>query len=130
MVGKIATLSPGFSKVYSSPYLSMSYRTQTFILSLSPFRLYSIPFPPSAPRHPLISSNFTDISEAWLSSDSTFIFSDIHHEYANEDHKEYYKINKGYKVIMFGEFNMGAKLKDCSADCTSRYQLQVRYNTN
>ena len=32
---------------------------------------------------------------------------------------------------MFGEFNLGAKkLQDCSADCTSRYQLQVRYNKN
>jgi len=48
VTGKKATLFPGFSEVYSSlTYLSMSYQTQTFILNLSPFRLYPIPFPPS-----------------------------------------------------------------------------------
>jgi len=75
VVGKEAALFPDFSEVYSSlTYLSMSYRTQTFILSLSPFKLYSIPFPPSAPPYPPITSNFTDTSEAWLSADSTFKF--------------------------------------------------------
>jgi hypothetical protein len=39
--GKVAVIFPGFSAVYSSlTYLSMSYRTQTLILTLSPFRLY------------------------------------------------------------------------------------------
>jgi len=41
VVGKVALIFPGFSTVYSSvTYLSMSYRTQTLILTLSPFRLY------------------------------------------------------------------------------------------
>ena len=74
-VGKEATLFPGFSKVYSSvAYLSISYRTQTLILVLSPFRLYSIPFPPSALLYPIITSKFEDISEAWLPANSTFKF--------------------------------------------------------
>jgi hypothetical protein len=41
VVGKVAIIFPGFSAVYSSlTYLSMSYRTQTLILTFSPFRLY------------------------------------------------------------------------------------------
>ena len=77
VVGKKAALSPGFSAVYSSlAYLSMSYQTETLILNLSPFRLYPIPFPPSAPQYPPITSKFADISEALLPADSTFKFSD------------------------------------------------------
>ena len=77
VVGKKATLFPGFSAVYSPvTYLSMSYRTQTFILNLSPFRLYPIPFPPSAHPYPPITSKFADISAAFLPADSTFKFSD------------------------------------------------------
>jgi len=82
VVGKKAALFPGFSAVYSSlAYLSMSYKTQTFILNLSPFILYPIPFPPSAPQYPLITSKFADISAAWLPTDSTFIFSDNWYDY-------------------------------------------------
>jgi len=77
LVGKEAVLIPGFSSVYSSlTYLSMSYRTQTHILYLSPVRLYSVPFPTSAPPYPLpIKSKFGDISESWLTANSTFKFS-------------------------------------------------------
>jgi hypothetical protein len=82
VVGKVATLFPGFSAVYSSlAYLSMSYQTETFILNLSPFRLYPIPFPPSAPTYPLIMSKFADISEAFLPANSTFKFSDNLYDY-------------------------------------------------
>ena len=85
MVGKKAALDPGFAAVYSSlAYLSMSYQTQTFILNLSPFRLYAIPFPPSAPTYPLpITSKFADISEAFLPADSTFKFCDNEYDYYN-----------------------------------------------
>ena len=77
VVDKKATLFPGFSAVYSSlAYLSMSYQTQTFILNLSPFRLYPIPLTPSAPTYPPITSKFADISAAWLPANSTFKFSD------------------------------------------------------
>ena len=82
VVGKKAALFPGFSEVYSSfAYLSMSYQTETFILNLSPFRLYPIPFPPSAPQYPPIISKFGDISEALLPASSTFIFSDNLYDY-------------------------------------------------
>jgi len=77
VVDKKAALFPGFSEVYSSfAYLSMSYQTQTLILNLSPFKLYPIPFPPSALRYPPITSKFADISAAWLPANSTFKFSD------------------------------------------------------
>jgi len=77
VVGQKAALFPGFSEVYSSfAYLSMSYQTETFILNLSPFRLYPIPFPPSAPIYPTITSKFADISEALLPANSTFKFCD------------------------------------------------------
>ena len=75
VVGKEAAIFPGFSEVYSSlAYLSISYRTQTLILILSPFRLYSIPFPPSAAQYRPITSEFGDISEAWLPAKSAFKF--------------------------------------------------------
>ena len=82
VVGKEADLFPGFSELFSSlSYLSMSYQTQTFILSLSPFRLYPIPFPPNAPQYPIITSKFADISEAWLFAQSTFKFSNNVYDY-------------------------------------------------
>ena len=85
VVGKKAALFPGFSAVYSSfAYLSMSYQTQTFILNLSPFRLYPIPFPPSAPQFPPITSKFADISAAWLPANSTFKFSDNYYDYYSD----------------------------------------------
>ena len=82
VVGKKAALFPGFSAVYSSlAYLSMSYQTQTFILNLSPFILYPIPFPPSDPPYPTITSKFGDISAAWLPANSTFKFYNNYHDY-------------------------------------------------
>ena len=124
MVGKKAALFPGFSAVYSSfAYLSMSYQTQTFILNLSPFRLYPIPFPPSPPTDPPITSKFADISEALLPANSTFKFSDNRVDY-NSAPKNKFK----YGEIMFCEFDQGAKkLQGCTADCTSKYRLQARY---
>ena len=105
VVGKEAALSPGSSEVYSSlTYLSISYRTQTLILSLSPFRLYSIPYLPSAPQYPPITSKFGDISESWLSENSTFKFSDNLNDYEGAPKKEF-----TYGNIMFGEFDQGAK---------------------
>jgi len=77
LVGKEATLIPGFSEVYSSlAYLSISYRMQTYILNLSPFRLYSITVPSKESPYRPITSKFLDISEAWLPTNSKFIFSD------------------------------------------------------
>jgi hypothetical protein len=124
VVGKKADLFPGFSEVYSSlTYLSMSYQTQTFILNLSPFRLYPIPFPPSAPTYPPITSKFGDISAAWLPVNSTFKFSDN----LNDLESAPYGIIT-YGLMSFGEFDQGAKkLQDCTADCTSKYRLQARY---
>jgi len=124
VVGKKAALFPGFSEVYSSlAYLSMSYQTQTFILNLSAFRLYAIPFPPSAPRYTPIKSKFADISEALLPADSTFKFSDNYWDYYSFP---LYKFT--YGDIMFAEFDQGAKkLQGCTADCTSKYRLQARY---
>ena len=124
MVGKEAAIFPGFSEVYSSlAYLSMSYRTQTFILNLSPFRLYPIPFPPSAPQYPPITSKFADISEALLPASSTFKFCNNYYDYESDP---YGKFN--YGDIMFAEFDQGAKkLQGCTADCTSKYRLQARY---
>jgi hypothetical protein len=82
VVGKKAALFLGFSEVYSSlAYLSMSYQTETFILNLSPFRLYPTPFPPSAPRYLPITSKFADISEALLPANSTLTFSDNYYDY-------------------------------------------------
>jgi len=124
VVGKESTIFPGFSNVYSSlAYLSISYRMENLILNLSPFRLYSIPFPPSAPPYPPITSKFADISEAWLSANSTFKFSDNRQDYLSAPKEEF-----TYGLIMFGEFEHGAKkLQDCTADCTPKYLLQVRY---
>jgi hypothetical protein len=127
VVGKKATLFPGFSAVYSSlAYLSMSYQTQTLILNLSTFRLYPIPFPPSAPsapRYPPITSKFADISEALLPADSTFKFSDNYYDYYSAPRGKF-----TYGDIMFSEFDQGAKkLQGCTADCTSKYRLQARY---
>ena len=100
VVGKKAALFPGFSAVYSSlAYLSMSYQTQTFILNLSPFRLYPIPFPPSAPRYPPIKSKFADISETWLPANSTFKFSDNYNDYFSAPIDKF-----TYGDIMFAEF--------------------------
>jgi len=124
VVGKKAILFPGFSEVYSSlAYLSMSYQTQTFILNLSPFRLYPIPFPPSAPAYPLITSKFADISEALLPAISTFKFSDNYYDYYSDP-----SLKSTYGDIMFGEFDQGAKkLQGCTEDCTSKYRLEARY---
>jgi hypothetical protein len=124
VVGKKAALDPGFAAVYSSlAYLSMSYQTQTFILNLSPFRLYAIPFPPSAPRYPPITSKFADISEALLPANSAFKFSDNYYDYYSDPSEEF-----TYGDIMLGEFDQGAKkLQGCTADCTSKYRLQARY---
>jgi len=105
VVGKVATLFPGFSKVYSSlTYLSMSYKTQTLILNLSPFRLYPIPIPPSASTDHLIKSKFEDIAEAWLPANSTFKFSDNIFDYSPEPNH-----TSTYGVIMFGQLEQGAK---------------------
>jgi hypothetical protein len=124
VVGKKAALFPGFSEVYSSlAYLSMSYQTQTFNLNLSPFRLYPIPFPPSAPPFPPIKSKFEDISEAWLPANSTFKFYHNQYDYQSDPYGKFI-----YGDIMFGEFEqLAKKLQDCTADCTSKYQLQARY---
>ena len=127
VVGKEAALFPGFSAVYSSlAYLSMSYQTETFILNLSPFRLYPIPFPPSSRLSTLITAKFADISEAWLSAQSTFKFSDNYYDYIGAPSRKF-----TYGVIMFGEFDQWAnKLQSCTADCTHKYRLQVRYYVN
>ena len=124
VVGKKATLFPGFSAVYSSfAYLSMSYKTETFILNLSPFRLYPIPFPPSVPQQPIITSKFADISEALLPASSTFKFCNNLYDYWGSPREEF-----TYGDIMFAEFDQGAKkLQGCTADCTSKYRLQARY---
>ena len=124
MVGKKAALFPGFSAVYSSlAYLSMSYQTETLILNLSPFRLYPIPFPASAPTYPLIMTKFADISEAFLPADSTFKFSDNRWDYYSDPNGKF-----TYGLTSFGEFDQGAKkLQGCTADCTSKYRLQARY---
>jgi len=110
--------------VYSSfAYLSMSYRTQTVILVLLPFRLYPIPFLPSAPRYPPIKSKFVDISEALLPASSTFKFCDNYYDYYSAPRKEF-----TYGLMSFSEFDQGAKkLQGCTADCTSKYRLQARY---
>jgi hypothetical protein len=124
VVGKEAALFPGFSEVFSSlTYLSISYRTQTLILNLSPFRLYPIPFPPSPPLSSLISSKFADISDAWLPAQSTFKFVDNFFDYSSDQWGK-----TRYGIIMFGEFEQGAKkLQGCFADCTPTYRLQARY---
>jgi len=123
VVGKEAALFPGFSEVYSSlAYLSISYRTKTVILKLSPFRLYSIPFPPDAPPYPPITSKFGDMSEAWLTANSKFKFSDN-----RADYKSAPKETSTYGLIMFWEFKQEAKkLQDCTSGCTPAYKLQVR----
>jgi hypothetical protein len=124
VVGKKAALFPGFSAVYSSfAYLSMSYQTQTFILNLSPFRLYPIPFPPSAPPYPPITSKFADISEALLPASSTFKFVDNYIDFLSDPRGKL-----TYGLMSFGDFDQGAKkLQGCTADCTSKYRLQARY---
>jgi hypothetical protein len=101
VIGKEAVITPGFSAVYSSlAYLSMSYRTQTFILNLSPFRLYSIPFPPSATSDRLITSKFGDISDAWLPANSTFKFYDNTYDFDGAPKGKF-----TYGLINFGEFD-------------------------
>ena len=105
MVGKKAALFPGFSAVYSSlAYLSMSYKTQTYILNLSPFRLYPIPFPPSAPLYSPITSKFADISEAFLPADSTIKFSDNSYGLYGDPISKF-----TYGDIMFSEFDQGQR---------------------
>jgi hypothetical protein len=100
VVGKKAALFPGFSEVYSSlAYLSMSYKTQTYILNLSPFRLYPIPFPPSEPTYPPITSKFADISAAWLPANSMFKFSNNYYDYLSAPRDIF-----TYGDIMFAEF--------------------------
>jgi hypothetical protein len=82
----------------------MSYKTQTFILNLSPSRLYPIPFPPSAPPYPTITSKFADISEAWLPANSTFIFFDNQYDYLSNSKDKF-----TYGIMNFGEFKQLAE---------------------
>ena len=64
---KEATIFPEIEQVYSSvSRLSMNYRGETKLLTLSVYRLYKIPTPPILPRFPLITSSFGDITQAWV----------------------------------------------------------------
>jgi len=75
--GNKASFFPAIQDVYpSASYLSLHYGGDTLLLKLSPYILYTIPVPPINPPYPLITSKFADVEEGWLSSNSTFKFTD------------------------------------------------------
>jgi len=75
--GNKASFFPAIQDVYpSASYLSLHYGGDTLLLKLSPYILYTIPVPPINPPYPLITSKFADVEEGWLSSLSTFKFTD------------------------------------------------------
>ena len=59
----------------SISYISLNYKDATKVLKFSIFYLYSIPTHTNS-HFPIISSEFTSISDAWLPSSSKFKFSD------------------------------------------------------
>jgi hypothetical protein len=91
--GQKATIFPGIDNFYSSlSYLSMSYRGETKLLKFSIFVLYQLPALPTSPEYPPITSSFGDIEEVWLTTSSSFKFSDNYKEEGR---------------IFFGEFEQG-----------------------
>jgi len=96
-----------------------------FILELSLSMLYAIPTVSMYIWYPPITSKFGNVEEVWLSSSSTFKFSDNLFDYFSEPTGKF-----TYGEIIFAEFDQGAKkLQGCTADCTSKYRLQARYYT-
>ena len=92
---------PRIENIYSSVfYISMYYGDATKVLTFSIFLLYSMPDPVLNPTFPLITSNFTDISDTWLPANSKFTFSDNYQD-VNYDNK--------YGVIMFIELEQEAR---------------------
>ena len=72
-----ASLNPSPEHLYSSvSYLTMAYKGVTKLLEISIYKLYSIPTPPLSSQYPLISSDFTTLSDVWLPATSKFKFSD------------------------------------------------------
>jgi len=77
VTGNKASFFPAIKDVYpSTSYLSLHYGGETLLLELSPIILYTIPAPPLKPAYPLMKSNFADVEERWISSHSTFKFTD------------------------------------------------------
>ena len=67
-----AAISPSTQNIYSQvSYINITYKSATKALKFSIFSLYNIPTPIDS-EYPLITSNFTDLSEAWLASKSKF----------------------------------------------------------
>jgi hypothetical protein len=106
--------------VYSSAsYLSLHYGGDTLLLKLSPYILYTIPVPPINPLYPLITCKFADVEEGWLSSNSTFKFTDN-------------ILDSKLGEIMFAELIQETiKSEDCAANCVHTYLLKApRYDTH
>ena len=117
----LAAIYPSTENIYSSvSYLSMNYGDATKVLKFSIFLLYGRPEPVINPNFPLIMSNFTMLSDAWIPSRSKFKFSD------NINDAKYAGLNI-YGTIMFCEFEQGVmKTEDCKADCSNQnYVLEA-----
>jgi len=103
----------------STSYLSLHYGSETLLLELSPFILYTIPAPDINPVYPLINSYFGDVEEGWVPSLSTFKFSDNKHDI---------ELNNEYGEVMFAELGSESKKsEDCATKCAHKYVLKARY---
>ena len=120
VTGNKATFFPPIQDVYpSNSYLSLHYGGETLLLEISPFILYTIPAPPINLRYTLITSQFGDFKERWLSSRSTFKFSDNVYDAIN---------GKKYGEIIFAEIRHETKRsEDCAANCVHTYVLKAAY---
>jgi hypothetical protein len=116
-----ATIHPSSSTIFSSAsYLSLSFGGETKLLKVEIYFIYSAPTP--LPALIIIISDFTAISDEYLSANSKFTFSD------NDADVLYGGLNI-YGVVMFNSFEQEAlKTEGCGETCDIRtFALQVRH---
>ena len=108
-----ATIHPSSSTIFSSAsYLSLSFGGETKLLKLEIYFIYSAPTP--LPALIIIISDFTAISDVFLSANSKFTFSDNKHDICCRG-------SNIYGVVMFNSFEQGAlKTEGCGETCDIR----------
>ena len=71
-----ASIYPSIDNIYSSDhFLSLTYGSETKVIKFSILQLYNIPAAIDS-SYPIITSNFSAASDAWLPTHSTFKFVD------------------------------------------------------
>ena len=90
-----ASMNPSTDNIYSSDhFLSLTYGSETKVIKFSILQLYNIPTAIDS-SYPLITSNFSAVSDTWLPTHSKFKFSDNGRMRNTTNHQ---------KTIMFSEF--------------------------